>query len=97
MSALNHEMTTANPLWGAPRFTGSDSNLGIVSEPTLLNTSMESTSIITNVADISHQLCERDHGRRLFVWTEVTFRRSSSSSSWRTTPDRSSTWRSLNV
>ena len=63
--ALIREMSTANPMWGAPRIHGQLLKLGIsvrVHGRQIYAT--PSASTVTTVADVSHQSREPDHGRR---------------------------------
>jgi hypothetical protein len=62
--ALIRDMSTANPLWGAPRIHGELLKLGIsVSQSTVSTYRTASTPTIANVADIPHESGQPDHGR----------------------------------
>ena len=70
--ALIREMFTANPPWGAPRVHGELLKLGIsVSESTVAKyMRRHPRSPSQTLADISHQSCEPDHGRRPLCRTD---------------------------
>jgi len=63
--ALIREMSTANPLWGAPRIHGELQKLGIPGESVdrCHIHAQAATAAIANVADVSHHSCKPDHGR----------------------------------
>ena len=72
---LIREMSTTNPLWGAPRLHGELLKLGVsVSQSavaTICDYATPSASTVTTVADLPHQSREPDHGRRPLRRTEA--------------------------
>lgn len=69
------EMSTANPLWGAPRITGSFKRWPI-GEPVDRGevNAATSSSTVTDVANVSHQSRDPDPAVDFFVVLTVTFR-----------------------
>ena len=63
---LIRTMADMNPLWGAPRIHGELLKLGIVGESghRCEVHAPAPTTALTDVADVSHESCRPDHGRR---------------------------------